>query len=91
MTYLELIHATGLRSSIERHVGLRACGYGWTDDQIVISLMLLNLAGGESVVDLDVLDKDAGLCSSCIRPRYWSYDQSQHRPRRVRCHRSKLT
>ena len=60
--YLELMHASGLRESIERHVGLRECGQGWTDVQIVTSLMMLNLAGGESVVDLEVLDKDAGFC-----------------------------
>ena len=41
---------------------LRECGQGWTDSQIVTSLILLNLAGGESVSDLDVLDKDAGFC-----------------------------
>ena len=43
-------------------MGLRECGQGWTDSQIVTSLILLNLAGGESVSDLDVLDKDAGFC-----------------------------
>ena len=62
MTYLELMQAAGLRSSVERHVRLRERGQGWTDSQIVISLILLNLAGGESVMDLDVLDKDTGLC-----------------------------
>ena len=62
MTYLELMQAAGLRSSVERHVRLRETGQGWTDSQIVISLILLNLAGGESVMDLDVLDKDTGLC-----------------------------
>ena len=60
--YLELLHASGLRESVERHVGLRECGQGWTDNQIVTSLMMLNLAGGESVVDLEVLNKDAGFC-----------------------------
>ena len=49
VTYLELMHAAGLRSSIERHVGLRGGGQGWTDSQVVNSLILLNLAGGESV------------------------------------------
>ena len=70
MTYLELLHVSGLKSSVERCVGLRRGGQGWTDSQIVSSLILLNpvsstgqaLAGGESVSDLDVLDKDAGLC-----------------------------
>ena len=62
MTYLELMQAAGLRSSVERHVRLRERGQGWTDSQMIISLMLLNLAGGESVSDLDLLEKDRGLC-----------------------------
>ena len=62
MTYLELMQAAGLRSSVERHVRLRERGQGWTDRQMIISLMLLNLAGGESVSDLDLLEKDEGLC-----------------------------
>ena len=41
---------------------LRERGQGWTDSQMIISLMLLNLAGGESVSDLDLLEKDVGLC-----------------------------
>ena len=61
MTYLELMQAAGLRSSVERHVRLRERGQGWTDSQMIISLMLLNLAGGESVSDLDLLEKDEGL------------------------------
>ena len=62
LTYVELMDAAGLRSSVERHVRLRERGQGWTDSQIIISLMLLNLAGGESVSDLDLLEKDRGLC-----------------------------
>ena len=69
-TYLELIHVSGLKSSIESDVGLRENGQGWMDSQIVNSLILLNpvsstgraLAGGESVSDLDILDKDTGFC-----------------------------
>ena len=53
--YMELVQAAGLRSSMERHVGLREGGQGWTDSQVITSLIVLNLAGGESVVDLDVL------------------------------------
>ena len=62
MTYVELMYAAGLRSSMEHHVGLRECGQGWTDSQVITSLILLNLAGGESVSDLEVLEKDAGFC-----------------------------
>ena len=61
--YVELMHVVGvLRSSVERRVGLLGGGQGWTDSQIITSLILLNLAGGESVMDLEVLEKDAGLC-----------------------------
>ena len=62
LTYVELMDAAGLRSLVERHVRLRERGQGWTDSQMIISLMLLNLAGGESVSDLDLLEKDSGLC-----------------------------
>ena len=41
MTYVELMQAAGLRSSVERHVRLRERGQGWTDSQMIISLMLL--------------------------------------------------
>ena len=76
MTYVELMHVAGLRSSVERRVGLRGGGQGWTDSQIITSLILLNLAGGESVMDLEVLEKDAGLwqgTSTCRDP----WDASQ--------------
>ena len=54
--YVELAHVAGLRSSVERHVGLREFVHNWTDSQMVNSLVLLNLAGGESVSDLNILD-----------------------------------
>ena len=61
-SYLDLAQVVKMSRSIERHVRLREVGQGWTDSQMVISLLLLNLAGGESVDDLRILDKDAGLC-----------------------------
>ncbi len=59
--YLDLIEASGLRQSMRRHVGLKEGGRSWTDDQFLTSLLLLNLAGGESVDDLRVLEGDEGL------------------------------
>ena len=79
ITYLELIHASGLKSSVERHVGLRECGQGWTDSQIANSLILLNLAGGESVVDLDVLEKDAGFCRVVREVETWGMGRRERR------------
>ncbi len=65
--YLDLAQVAGLSRSIERHVRLREEGQGWTDSQMVMSLVLLNLAGGESVDDLRVLEKDEGLCRGLRR------------------------
>ena len=79
VTYLELIHASGLKSSVERCVGLRECGQGWTDSQIVTSLILLNLACGESVSDLDVLDKDAGFCRVVHEVETWGMRRRERR------------
>jgi hypothetical protein len=58
--YLDLAHVVGLRESIEAHVGVRQRGQGWTDAQMVLSLVLLNLAGGDCVEDLCILEGDEG-------------------------------
>jgi len=34
---------------------------GWTDEQVILSLVLLNLAGGDAVDDMRILEKDEGL------------------------------
>jgi len=59
--YLELGIASGLVASIERH--MRVCEgrkQGWSDRQVVMSLVLLNIAGGECVDDLRILEGDEG-------------------------------
>ena len=60
--YLEMAEAMGMRGSVERHVGVRRGGQGWRDSEVVMALVLMNLAGGESVGDLEVLEKDKGFC-----------------------------
>ena len=88
MTYVELMDAAGLRSSVERHVGLRECGQGWTDSQIITSLILLNLAGGESVMDMEVLmevlEKDAGLCRVLRHAETWGMGSRERRALKAR-------
>lgn len=59
--YLDLAQVMGLSRSAEQHVAVRA-GRGWTDAQVVTSLVLLNLAGGDCVDDLDILEADEGFC-----------------------------
>jgi hypothetical protein len=59
--YLELAAVSGLTSSIRRHLQVGAeKKQGWTDAQIVMALVLLNLAGGDSVDDLQKLEGDEG-------------------------------
>ena len=58
--YLDLLQGMGLRELIGSHVQVKE--RGWTDAQMVVSLMLLNLAGGDCVEDLRTLEKDEGFC-----------------------------
>ena len=59
--YLDLAQVAGLHESVRRHLVVNQGRQGWTDSQIVISLMLLNLAGGECVEDMRLLEKDDGV------------------------------
>ncbi len=59
--YLELAAVSGLTNSIRRHLQVGAeKKQGWTDSQIVMPLVLLNLAGGDNVDDLLKLEGDDG-------------------------------
>jgi hypothetical protein len=60
--YLELAEKMGFGALIEKHLRVRAGGQGWTDPQIVLALILLNLAGGDCVEDIKVLEADDGFC-----------------------------
>ena len=60
--YLDLAKVIGLSKSIEKHLKVRKGGQGWTDSQIVLSLVLLNLAGGDCVDDIKILEADDGFC-----------------------------
>lgn len=61
LPYLDLACVLGLLSEADARIGV--CGkQGWMDRQHVLSLVLLNLAGGECVEDIRILEADAGLC-----------------------------
>jgi Transposase DDE domain group 1 len=59
--YLDLASVLGLGDHIRDHLRIRQCR-GWTDEQIITSLVLLNIAGGDSVDDMRILQKDEGFC-----------------------------
>lgn len=58
--YLDLASVLNLGVSITQHLHIKI--QGWTDEQIVMALILLNLAGGDSVDDLRLLEGDEGFC-----------------------------
>ena len=82
--YLDLAYVAGLSQSIQRHLKLRERKQGWSDAQIITSLVLLNLAGGDSVEDLGILEKDAGFGQVLRRAEHHggpAVDESRHHRR----------
>ena len=77
--YLDLAQVVGLRASVGRHVKLREGGQGWSDSQMVISLVLLNLVGGDAVDDLRVLEKDEGFCRVLQRTETYGMRRRERR------------
>ena len=59
--YLDLALALGLPARVERHLTLRP-SQGWTDSEMVLTLVLLALAGGDRVDDLKILEAGEGFC-----------------------------
>jgi len=60
--YLDLASATGFLKAIDRHLRIRRGTQGWTDRQMILSHVLLNLVGGDCVEDIDKLEADEGFC-----------------------------
>src|SRR4030042_5199334 len=78
-SYLELAHALRLGEIISRKVKARPGSQGWTDEQMVMSLVLLNLAGGDCVEDLRVLEGDAGFCRVLEQAEEYGRTSSERR------------
>ncbi len=55
-----------MRDAITEHVQVRSDSQGWTDAQMVTALILLNLAGGQCVEDLEKLENDLGFAKILV-------------------------
>ena len=77
--YLDLAQASGLTRSIDKHIKASSTSQGWTDRQVVLSLMLLNLLGGDCVEDLNRLENDEGLCTILRRAEKAGLSRQQRR------------
>ncbi|MBW2690636.1 MAG: IS1380 family transposase [Deltaproteobacteria bacterium] len=78
--YMDLLHAAGLRDATCCHLGIRSDSkQGWSDHQIVLALILLNLAGGECVADLEKLEGDEGLCLIMRKMEHYGLPRQERR------------
>ena len=77
--YLDLASVLGVAECIRAHVHVRESGQGWTDEQAILSLMLLNLAGGDCVDDIRILEKDEGFCKVLGRVETKGLSRGQRR------------
>lgn len=57
--YLELAIKSGLTKQIENSLNLKH--RGWTDVELLLSLIMLNIAGGDCISDISRLEQDSGL------------------------------
>jgi len=62
LLYLELFKLLGLDNIISRNIQIKKESQGWRDEQIIICLILLNLAGGECIDDIEKLEHNEGFC-----------------------------
>lgn len=77
--YLDFAHVMGLSKSIRKHLHVREGGQGWSDEAVILSLILLNLAGGDCVEDLRILEKDEGFCRVLRRVRFAGLSRKERR------------
>jgi hypothetical protein len=78
--YLELATVAGLPASLQQHLeGCHLKEQGWTDTQIIMSLILLNIAGGDCVDDLRILERDEGLVKVMQRVGFTGHPRKERR------------
>jgi len=75
--YLDLLQAMRFPELIGKHLQVKQ--RGWTDAQMLISLMLLNIAGGDCVEDLGKVDKDEGFCRVLRRVEHQGIRRAERR------------
>jgi hypothetical protein len=77
--YLEFAHVMGLARLIAEHVRARQGDQGWTDDQMITALVLLNLAGGDCGDDLRLMEGDEGFCRLLREFEFYGRTRSERR------------
>jgi len=78
LPYIDLACVLGLLKEADERIGIGGT-QGWMDRQHVISLILLNLAGGECVEDIRLLEADEGLCQVVREAEKYGLSKSERR------------
>jgi len=87
--YLDLAQTIGLFRSVREHIQVREDGQGWRDSQVIMSLILLNLAGGDCVDDLNILEADEGFSRILRRVELCDLGRKERRKRERRWRKEK--
>jgi hypothetical protein len=87
--YVEFAYTMGLGRLISEHVHIRQGNQGWTDEQMVMPLIWLNLAGGDCVDDVRVLESDEGFCRFLREVEDYGRTSSEKRALRRRWRRQR--
>lgn len=56
--YVELCRQSGFLEYINQNMNIKT--RGWTDAELILSLIMLNIAGGDCITDIDRLERDTG-------------------------------
>jgi hypothetical protein len=76
LPYIDLLCVLGVLKSSDEEIGV-AGTQGWMDRQHVMGLVLLNLAGGNCVEDIRLLEADQGLCQVVRQAEKYGLSRSE--------------
>ncbi len=62
LLFLDLFYKMDFIKMVNRHLEAKMNKQGWSDFYFLLSLMLLNICGGDCVDDIKIMEKDDGLC-----------------------------
>jgi hypothetical protein len=77
--YLELAHVAGVWRSVADQVQTGRDSQGYSDAEMVLALILLVIAGGDCVDDLERLEADDGLCILMKRVQWHGLPRRERR------------
>ncbi|RLB53222.1 MAG: IS1380 family transposase [Deltaproteobacteria bacterium] len=77
--FLDLMTGLGVVTSLRRNLACKSDMNGWSVSDVVLALILVNLAGGECVEDLDRLNADVGFGQLMDLANRAGYSRQQRR------------